>query len=74
MTEVMGSTRDLLQLLNEEEDGIELASQAVNLLWRNGDAGKVRNVPHGSSVDRHGVLQVLPNPDSPAPERCRSNL
>ena len=44
---------DLVQLLDEAEDGVELAPQRLGLVVGHGDAGETRHALHGFLVDRH---------------------
>ncbi len=56
VTEVIGSTPvdvDLLQLLDEGQDGVELALQMLDLLLGDRDAGEMRDAADGGGVDGH---------------------
>jgi hypothetical protein len=54
VTEVMGSTPVLVELLHEAEDGVELTLQMGNFIIRHGNAREPRDTPHGRLINRHG--------------------
>ena len=56
VTEVIGSTPldvHLGQLLDEGQDGVELAPQMLDLIFGHGDAGEMRDAADGVGVDGH---------------------
>ena len=48
---------DLRQLLDESEDGVELAPKVLDLLLGDRNAGQVRDAADGCGVDGHGASQ-----------------
>ena len=59
VTEVIGSTPvdvDLGQLLDEGQDGVELALKVLDLLLGDRDAREMRDAADGSGVDGHCIL------------------
>ena len=59
VTDVIDSPRDvdLRQLLDESEDGVELAPKVLDLLLGGRNAGQVRDAADGCGVDGHGASQ-----------------
>src|SRR5260370_10980070 len=47
---------DLRQLLDEGENGVELASQVLDLVLGNSNARKLRDAANGIGIDRHAML------------------
>ena len=73
VTEVIGSTPvdiDLVELLDEGQDGVELALEVRHLLLGDGDPRKMRDAPDGRLIDGHSDLLKMRQP-SPRPTAAR---
>src|SRR6266478_2950580 len=62
---------DLRQLLDEGENGVELASQVLDLVLGNSNARKLRDAANGIGIDRHGMLLESTKVGAPIAERPR---
>ena len=61
VTDVIGSTPvdiDLVELLDETQNGVELAGHALRIGIRHGNAGKVRDALHGLEINGHAMPRM----------------